>query len=130
MAKNKRYAKSILDASWGKLRQFVAYKAERAGKHYTTVNYKGTTQRCSQCGKTVKKDITERMHKCPHCKLEIPRDYNSALEIEKLMLKKLFLGIGQGLPESTLAETPLTAELQPKIYELCVNETRTVSLKA
>ncbi|MBU4502033.1 MAG: transposase, partial [Nanoarchaeota archaeon] len=47
---NNRLSKHILDASWGKLRQMIAYKAERAGKLYVPVNHKGTTQRCSQCG--------------------------------------------------------------------------------
>ena len=108
--KNNRLSKSILDSSWGKLRQFVAYKVERTGKHYIPVNYKGTTQRCSQCGETVKKELSERMHKCPFCKFIAPRDYNSALEIKKLMLKKL--RIGQGLSESKLVKMPLAAELQ------------------
>ncbi|MCG2717278.1 MAG: transposase, partial [Nanoarchaeota archaeon] len=83
-------------------RQFVAYKVERTGKHYMTVNYRGTTQRCSSCGKTVAKELAERVHKCPFCSLEIPRDHNSALEVKNLMLKEL--KIGQELSESTPTE--------------------------
>ncbi|MDP2907204.1 MAG: transposase [Nanoarchaeota archaeon] len=93
----------MLDASWGKLRQMIAYKAERAGKLYIPVNHKGTTQRCSNCGKEVTKDLSERIHKCPFCGFEAPRDYNSALCIKKLMLKEL--EIGQELSESTLVKT-------------------------
>ena len=93
-------AKSILDSCWGKLRQYISYKAENAGKLYIPVDYKGTTQRCSQCGAIVTKNLSEREHKCPNCGFEVPRDYNSALEIKKLCLQK----IRQELPESTLVE--------------------------
>jgi len=91
--------KHILDASWGKFRQFVSYKAENAGKLYVPVNYRGTTQRCSKCGATVKKELCDREHKCK-CGFVAPRDYNSALEIRKLCLQQ----IGQGLSESTPVE--------------------------
>lgn len=102
-SKSNKYAKHMNDASWGMLRQFVAYKVESTGKHYITVDYKGTTQRCSKCGNIVKKDLKERMHKCPYCGFTADRDYNSALEIKKLMLNKI--EIGQGLSESKLVET-------------------------
>lgn len=111
--------KHILDASWGKLRQMIAYKAERAGKLYILVNHKGTTQRCSNCGKKVAKDLSERTHKCPYCNFEAPRDYNSALEIKKLTLKKIF-EIGQELSKSTLAKM----EALPIKLATTVNETR------
>ncbi|MDP2907116.1 MAG: transposase [Nanoarchaeota archaeon] len=100
---NSRLAKHILDASWGKLRQMIAYKAERAGKLYMLVDHKGTTQRCSNCGEKVAKNLSERIHKCPFCGFEAPRDYNSALDIKRLTLKKIF-EIGQELPESTLVK--------------------------
>ena len=56
--------KNILDSSWGRLRQFISYKAENAGKLYIPVDYRGTTQRCSQCGIEVPKGLWEREHKC------------------------------------------------------------------
>ncbi|MCG2717476.1 MAG: transposase [Nanoarchaeota archaeon] len=120
---NNRLSKHILDASWGKLRQMIAYKAERAGKLYVPVNHKGTTQRCSQCGKKVAKDLSERTHNCPFCWFEASRDYNSALEIKKLTLKKIF-EIGQELPELTLVEM----EALPIQLATTVNETRSYSL--
>ena len=93
------FAKSKQDASWGKFRQMIAYKAESAGKLFVPVPYRGTTQRCSQCGKIVHKELWEREHKC-ECGFIAPRDYNSALEIKRLCLKK----IGLELPESTPVE--------------------------
>ena len=99
MVHNHKLSKSILDSCWGRFRQFVSYKAENAGKLYVPVDYKGTTQRCSQCGETVKKELWNREHKCK-CGFVAPRDYNSALEIRRLCL----LEIRQELPKSTLAE--------------------------
>jgi putative transposase len=109
-----RLAKSILDASWGRLRQFVAYKVERTGKHYITVNSKGTTQRCSGCGGTVTKGLSERLHKCPFCGLEIPRDYNSALEVKNLMI----LEIGQELSEYKPMEMGAIPEMATSVKEV------------
>ena len=111
-----KLAKSILDVSWGKLRQYIAYKAENAGKLYVPVDYKGTTQRCNQFGKEVHKELWEREHRCPYCGFEAPRDYNSALEIRRLCLQK----IGQELPESMLVEMealPLLRQLPPMKQE-------------
>ena len=100
--------KHILDASWGKFRQFVSYKAENAGKLYVPVNYRGTTQRCSQCQTEVRKELKDRIHNCPVCGFEVPRDYNSALEVKRLgwiEIQKLHSHrIGQELPESTPVE--------------------------
>ena len=92
--------KNILDSSWGRLRQFISYKAENAGKLYIPVDYRGTTQRCSQCGNKVHKELKDREHKCNKCGFIAPRDYNSALEIKNLCLQK----IPQELWESTHQE--------------------------
>lgn len=92
-------AKNILDSSWGRLRQFISYKAENAGKLYIPVDYRGTTQRCSCCGEIVKKELKDREHRCS-CGFIVPRDYNSALEIKRLCLLK----IPQELWESTHQE--------------------------
>jgi len=94
-----KLAKSILDSGWGRLRQFISYKAGNAGKLYIPVDYKGTTQRCSQCGAKIHKELWEREHKCS-CGFIAPRDYNSALEIKNLCLLK----IPQELWESTHQE--------------------------
>lgn len=94
------YGKSSLDSCCGRIRQQMALKVESTGGLFVTVNHKGTTTRCNQCGIKVKKEIWERMHNCPQCKIYIPRDYNSALEIKRLTLIK----IRQELSESTLEE--------------------------
>lgn len=89
------FSKSILDACWGRFGQFVSYKAGSADKIHMLVNARGTSQRCSQCGEIVHKELEEREHRCHNCGFIVPRDYNSALEIKRLCLEK----IRQELPE-------------------------------
>ncbi|MEX2738317.1 MAG: zinc ribbon domain-containing protein [Candidatus Wukongarchaeota archaeon] len=95
-------ARNIMDSSWNKFTQFLSYKAERAGKTVVEVSPRGTTQECYKCGKEVEKSLAVRTHKCPHCGLDIGRNYNSSFVVLKRGLEEL---LGQGLPEFTPAET-------------------------
>jgi putative transposase len=81
MVKNHHLASAILDACWGKTRQLTAYKAEKRGGRVILVEPRGTSQECSGCGKVVEKDLSERMHLCPHCGLQLDRDVNAARNI-------------------------------------------------
>lgn len=81
MMRNHKVAKSIGDASWSQLVQYVSYKAEYAGKRVELVDPRGTTQTCSRCGTTVRKSLCERMHECPNCGLLLSRDFNAAINI-------------------------------------------------
>lgn len=76
-----RFAKSIMDAAWSTLLYQLRYKAESAGTYVVAVNPRGTTQRCSNCGERVPKDISQRQHSCPNCGLVLGRDHNAALNI-------------------------------------------------
>jgi putative transposase len=89
MVQTNNFGKSINDVSWGYFLQCVAYKAEEAGKFVIGVNPIGTSQKCSGCGKIVKKDISERIHNCPFCGLTLDRDHNAALNIKALGLSAL-----------------------------------------
>lgn len=79
-----RLAKSILDAGWNQFLMIVANKAESAGLLAVAVNPRGTTQNCSGCGATVPKTLADRWHSCPHCGLELDRDWNAAINIKNL----------------------------------------------
>lgn len=94
-----RFAKSLLDACCGKIRQQMRCKVESTGGAFVAVNYRGTTTRCHQCGNEVRKEIRERQHNCPVCGLSVPRDYNSALEIRRLTLRELGLERPKKTPE-------------------------------
>jgi putative transposase len=77
-----RMAKSTHDAGWGQFLQILSVKAANAGLLAIAVNPNGTTQNCSSCGQKVPKTIRDRWHSCPHCGLELDRDYNAAINIK------------------------------------------------
>lgn len=91
MVHNHNLAKNILDAAWNKLVQYTSYKAVDAGRRVVLVNPANTSQMCSGCGQIVKKDLSVRVHDCPHCNLSIDRDLNAALNIARLGLQSLAL---------------------------------------
>lgn len=81
MVLNEHLAKSILDAGWGQIIRFTAYKAEYAGKTIELVDPHYTSQTCL-CGHKVPKKLSVRVHKCPQCGLILNRDHVSAILIE------------------------------------------------
>ena len=84
MLEEKKYSKSIADASWGQLLERLSCKAEEAGKTVVAINPRGTSQMCSRCGRVVPKDLSVRIHDCSYCGLHIDRDLNAALNIFRL----------------------------------------------
>lgn len=87
-----------LDAGWGQLTGYLLYKAENAGRQIILVNPKNTSQRCSQCGQLVKKELKDRIHQCPFCYVSLDRDYNASLNILKA---------GMGQPFESMESRPL-----------------------
>lgn len=76
--------KSILDAGWSQLVQYTTYKAECAGRLVVRVDPDKTSQLCSACDKQgPHKDLSVRIHICPHCGIVLDRDHNAALNILK-----------------------------------------------
>ena len=78
---NRVINRGITDVAWGQFVQYTTYKAESAGRVVLRVNPRGTTQECSGCGKVVPKDLSVRVHDCPHCGLKLDRDLNASLNI-------------------------------------------------
>lgn len=81
MLSNRHFAKSIADAAWNQLIRYTTYKAEDAGRRVILVDPRNTSKMCSRCGTMVDKDLSVRVHSCPHCSLELDRDHNAALNI-------------------------------------------------
>ncbi len=79
-----RLAKSVNDAGWGQFLQILSIKAERAGLSTIAVNPNGTSQNCSGCDAKVPKALSDRLHVCPDCGLELDRDHNAAINIKHL----------------------------------------------
>jgi putative transposase len=86
MVQNHHLSKSISDAAWGQFISCLAFKAEEAGKLTVGVNPRGTSQRCSGCGKVCHKTLSDREHRCDGCGLVIGRDHNAAINIHRLGL--------------------------------------------
>ena len=79
--------KHLANIAPAKLVQYLAYKAENAGKEVLLVDPRGTSQECSNCGEIVKKELGDREHICPYCGIILPRDYNSSLVIKNRGLR-------------------------------------------
>lgn len=87
--------RNIADVAWARFVQYTAYKAESAGRSVIQINPRGTTQECSGCGEVVPKDLSVRVHDCPHCGLKIDRDLNAALNILGRGLASIGAGFGR-----------------------------------
>ncbi|NEP89325.1 MAG: IS200/IS605 family element transposase accessory protein TnpB [Okeania sp. SIO2C2] len=81
LVKNNRLAKSISDASWYQFTEWLEYYAKLHGIACIAVPPHFTSQNCSNCGQTVKKSLSVRTHKCPHCGYTADRDHNAARNI-------------------------------------------------
>jgi len=81
MVKNPHLSRSISDAGWNTFSEYLAYKAEGAGREIVKVDPSGTSQECSGCGEVVKKSLAIRVHNCPECGLVMDRDENAAVNI-------------------------------------------------
>ena len=74
--------RSILDAGWGQLLSFIAYKAEDAGRDVITVDPRHTSQRCSHCGHVAAANrVTQATFTCHTCGHQAHADINAAINI-------------------------------------------------
>ena len=89
MVKTRYLAKSIHEKSWGTFFNILEYKAENAGRIIIKVNPYNTSKLCSNCGTIVEKELSERIHNCPTCKLSIDRDLNAAINILNIGMKQM-----------------------------------------
>jgi putative transposase len=102
MTANHHLALSAHDAGLGEFQQLLQYKAESAGAEVVTVNPAYTSQLCSGCGVMVEKDLSVRVHQCPHCGLTLDRDVNAARNILFLAVESARTGrSGDNVPEPT-----------------------------
>jgi putative transposase len=87
MVKNRRLSKSISDAAWSAFRQWLEYFGKVFGVATVAVPPHYTSANCSNCGKLVKKSLSTRTHKCPHCGFVLDRDWNAAINILEKALR-------------------------------------------
>lgn len=97
----------VNDAGWSSLRSMIEFKAEMNGKHVSIVDrFFPSSKLCNNCGTIhTKQKLSERMFTCD-CGISLHRDHNAAINI---LLEGCRI-IGQGLPEFTLVDNPLTGD--------------------
>ena len=86
MMKNRHLAKAIAEQNLYLLRKLIENKSAEAGiKIQFADRFYPSSKTCSICG-YVKKDLklSERIYKCPECGMIIDRDFNAALNLERL----------------------------------------------
>jgi putative transposase len=81
LVKNRKLAKSISDASWGRFLSWLNYYGTIHAIPVIAVEPAFTSQDCSICGTRVKKSLSVRTHICTGCGLVLDRDHNAAINI-------------------------------------------------
>ena len=75
--------------AFGQLRQFISYKAQRAGVRVVTIDPRYTSQRCSRCGHTERRNRKSQTEFCcVVCQFASPADYNAAINIERAAVNR------------------------------------------
>jgi putative transposase len=84
MVRNRHLSKSILDASWGTLRQRLIDKAADAGRQVYLVNPANTSRTCCLCAMVFPElSLADRWVECSRCGVSMDRDVNAAKNILK-----------------------------------------------
>jgi putative transposase len=74
--------KSILDQGWYEFHRLLQYKLDWQGGSLVEVDYRNTSQRCSCCGHTEKRNRkSQEVFKCLNCGHEENADVNAAINI-------------------------------------------------
>ena len=114
--------RSILDTSPAEFFSLLRYKAEDAGIKYVEVPTRKLkpSQTCSGCGRVEKKPLSQRLHSCSACSLELGRDVNAARVMLNFALyasatgQELALGVEEGRCPPMKHETPPIPERSRK----------------
>jgi putative transposase len=98
--------KHMLDAAFGQFRTVVKYVCWKRGKFFGEVDARETSQKCPECGGDVKKDLSVRVHNCPHCGYTTDRDVAAGQNIRNRGIK-LISTVGQtGMETACAAALP------------------------
>ncbi|MDJ0732831.1 MAG: transposase [Nostocaceae cyanobacterium] len=119
------FGKHMLDAGFGQFRTIVKYVCWKRGKFFGEVDARGTSQECPQCGGEVRKDLSVRVHSCPHCGYTTDRDVAAGQNIRNRGIK-LISTVGQtGSQTACAVDLPGTGENQSRqVAKSCKRTTR------
>ena len=108
------FGKHMLDAAFGQFRSIVKYVCWKRGKFFSEVDARGTSQECPECGGEVKKELSLRVHNCPHCGYTTDRDIAAGQNIRNRGIK-LISTVGQtGIESACADDLPGTGETQSR----------------
>ncbi len=89
MVRNRRLARTIVDAGFGQLRRLLGYKAAWRGARLVEADpFYSSSKTCSACGVVkAKLHLSERVFRCedPACGLVLDRDLNAARNLAELV---------------------------------------------
>jgi len=91
MARNRRLARHVADASFGEFRRQLEYKAAwRGGRVIVADRWFASSKTCSGCGAVkAKLLLSERTYVCASCGMVADRDLNAALNLAALGRREL-----------------------------------------
>ena len=92
MLSNHKLAKAISDTSFHQFRSILEYKCNWYGKELIVIDrFYPSSKTCSKCG-WKKEDLTlsDRVFKCENCGMEIDRDLNAAINIQRVGVDTLY----------------------------------------
>ena len=97
MMKNKYIARAIAEQDWGLFKTVLERKAELSGIRIKYADqFFPSSKTCSNCGHIRDKlSLNERIYRRSECGIKIDRDYNAALNLEKLAYRCL---VSKGKP--------------------------------
>ena len=95
MVRNRRLARAISDAGFGRVRRQLTYKTIwNGGILIVADRWYPSSKRCSRCGVVkAKLRLSERIFVCTECGLNLDRDHNAALNLASLV-KRVVAGSG------------------------------------
>ena len=92
MLSNHKLAKAISDTSFSMFRSMLEYKCKWYGKKLVVIDrFFPSSKMCSQCGwKKENLTLSDRVFKCENCGIEIDRDLNASINIERMGVDILY----------------------------------------
>ena len=111
------FGKHMLDAAFGQFRTIVKYVCWKRGNFFSEVDARGTSQQCPECGGFVKKDLSVRIHDCPHCGYKTDRDVAAGQNIRNRGIKLI----------NTVGQTEMNTACADSLPEIEATESRQVS---
>lgn len=116
MVRNRKLARSINQTGWAELRELLAYKAHRDGRHLAVVGrWYPSSKTCSACGHLLAElSLSTREWTCPACGTRHCRDTNAAKNIALAAgLAVTACGGDVRRTGATPAQSPVKQETQP-----------------